>query len=154
MACALAPSLGVLIAARAAQGVFGAVAVAAALELLVRSAGRERALALWAVAGVLGAALGPAVGGVLTEALSWEAMFALQVPSCCSRSRAWRGAAPGRAGRRSPRRRARARARRRRRSSRSRSRRAALSAALFLLVILLIEGWRQTPADAGADGDA
>ena len=146
-ACALAPSLAALIAARVAQGVFGAVAVAAALALLVRSAGRERALTLWAAAGVLGAAVGPAVGGVLTEALSWEAMFALQVPIALVALVALAGARAG--------------ARGADEVERGRARRpallpllslalasAALSAALFLLVILLIEGWRQTPAAA------
>jgi MFS family permease len=141
VACAAAPSLGFLIGARAAQGLFGAVAVAAALELLVASAGRRRALSLWAGAGVLGAALGPAVGGFLTEWLSWEAMFALQVPLALVALGGARGApAPA--------------------VDRIRSRpaiaplvalalaSAALSAALFLLVILLIEGWRQTPAVA------
>ena len=142
LACAVAPSLGLLIAARAAQGVAGAVAVAAALELLVLTAGRRRALALWAGAGVLGAALGPAVGGVLTEALSWEAMFALQVPLGLV---ALAGARSAPAGGGAP-------------AERSRPAiaplvalalaSAALSAALFLLVILLIEGWRQTPAVA------
>ncbi|HEX8158150.1 MAG TPA: MFS transporter, partial [Solirubrobacteraceae bacterium] len=80
VACAAAPSLSVLIAARALQGAFGAVVVAAALELLVVAAGRDRAILLWAAAGVLGAAVGPALGGFLTEAFSWQAMFALQAP--------------------------------------------------------------------------
>ena len=147
LACAAAPSLGVLIAARTAQGVLGAVIVAAALELLVRRKGRARAIALWAAAGVLGAAVGPALGGVLTEALSWQAMFALQAPVALLTILGARGAgavplAPpegaGDAGRRpalvplvalalaS----------------------AALSAALFLLVIMLIEGWRHSPGEA------
>lgn len=80
IACATAPSLGVLIAARAAQGVIGAVVVASALALLTRAVPRHRAIGMWAAAGVLGGAIGPAVGGVLTEALSWQAMFALQAP--------------------------------------------------------------------------
>ena len=86
LACAAAPSLNALIAARAAQGVVGAVVVAAALELLLRGAESpsmrtpRRAIGLWAAAGVLGGALGPALGGVLTEVFSWEAMFALQAP--------------------------------------------------------------------------
>ena len=143
LACAVAPSLGVLIAARAAQGMGGAVAVAAALELLVLVAGRGRALALWAGAGVIGAALGPAAGGFLTEGLSWEAMFALQVPLGLVTLAGALGLAAPRA-----------------QPERAFSRpavaplvalalaSAALSAALFLLVILLIEGWRQTPAVA------
>ncbi len=80
LACAAAPSLSVLIAARVAQGVLGAVVVAAALELLAVVLARRRAIGAWAAAGVLGGAVGPALGGVLTEAFSWEAMFALQAP--------------------------------------------------------------------------
>jgi MFS family permease len=151
LACALAPSLDALIAARVAQGTFGAVAVASALALLTASAGRERALTLWASAGVLGAAVGPAAGGVLTEALSWEAMFALQVPLALLTLAGARGAAPG----------GELRSVAAQNSPRQPGKRpavlplvslllasAALSAALFLLVILLIEGWRQTPAVA------
>jgi MFS family permease len=147
-ACAAAPSLSVLIAARSAQGLFGAVAVAAALELLVLSAGRGRALSAWAAAGVLGAALGPALGGVLTEWLSWQAMFALQVPvALLALAGLRRPAAAPVTGAPPP-------------APPGRERpalaplvalalvSAALSAALFLLVILLIEGWRQTPAVA------
>ena len=146
-ACALAPSLGVLIAARAAQGLAGAVAVAAALELLVLAAGRRRALLLWAAAGVLGAAVGPSVGGFLTEGLSWEAMFALQVPLALLALTGARGLAgpPSSATAMDP-------------IAGARPALAplvalalagaALSAALFLLVILLIEGWRHTPAVA------
>jgi MFS family permease len=146
-ACAAAPSLSALIAARAMQGLFGAVAVAAALELLVLSAGRARALSAWAAAGVLGAAVGPALGGVLTEWLSWQAMFALQVPVALLALAGARRTAGSRAAAAQP-------------PQPARERpalaplvalalmSAALSAALFLLVILLIEGWRQTPAVA------
>ncbi len=81
--CAVSSSLGVLITGRVIQGVAGAAVVAAALALL--RAGEDpqapsRGLRTWALAGVLGAALGPAAGGVLTEAFSWEAMFAVQAP--------------------------------------------------------------------------
>src|SRR4051794_32326155 len=56
--CALAGSLGVLIAARAAQAAGGAVVIVAALELLVEVTGTERAgVRRWAAAGVAGAAL-------------------------------------------------------------------------------------------------
>jgi MFS family permease len=145
VACAMAPSLGVLIAARAAQGLFGAVAVAAALELLVLAAGRDRAVLLWAAAGVLGAAVGPALGGFLTEGLSWQWMFALQAPVALLGLLGSRGVAAPPAGT----------------DTAFVSERpalaplialalaaAALSAALFLLVILLIEGWRHSPAIA------
>ena len=148
IACALAPSLGFLIGARAAQGLIGAVVVAAALELLVLSTGRDRAVLLWAAAGVLGAAVGPALGGFLTEWLSWEAMFALQAPVALLGLLGARGI-PAPAG---------AAAGTDAADASSRPAlaplialtlaSAALSAALFLLVILLIEGWRHSPAEA------
>jgi MFS family permease len=148
IACALAPSLGFLIGARAAQGLIGAVVVAAALELLVLSTGRDRAILLWAAAGVLGAAVGPALGGFLTEWLSWEAMFALQAPVALLGLLGARGVRAPQAGG-APRDVAVA-------GSRPALAplvaltlaSAALSAALFLLVILLIEGWRNSPAEA------
>ena len=80
-ACALAPSLAFLIGARAVQGVGGAAAVCAALELLPAIAGGERrAVRVWVVAGIAGAALGPAIGGLLTQLISWQSIFVLQVP--------------------------------------------------------------------------
>lgn len=83
LVCASAESLGVLIAGRVAQGVAGAAVVAAALALARVGEDPDApspGLRAWALAGVLGAALGPAAGGILTEAFSWEAMFALQAP--------------------------------------------------------------------------
>src|SRR5205823_3497130 len=81
LACGLAPSFAVLLVARAAQAVGGAVAVCAALELLPREVRSERrAAAVWAAAGAFGAAAGPAVGGALTETISWQAIFLVQVP--------------------------------------------------------------------------
>jgi MFS family permease len=148
-ACALAPSLGVLIAARTAQGVFGAAVVAAALDLLVRLNGRSRAILLWAAAGVLGAAVGPALGGFLTEAFSWQTMFALQAPVALATLIGVRGA---------PRDHADVPAAAEPPVGGDRPAlaplvalalaSAALSAALFLLVIMLIEGWRHSPGEA------
>ncbi|MBJ7522226.1 MAG: MFS transporter, partial [Solirubrobacteraceae bacterium] len=83
LVCAASESLGVLIAGRVAQGVAGAAVIAAALALMRTGedpGAPSPGLRTWALAGVLGAALGPAAGGVLTEAFSWEAMFALQAP--------------------------------------------------------------------------
>jgi predicted MFS family arabinose efflux permease len=145
-ACALAPSLGVLIAARTAQGVVGAAVVAAALDLLVRMNGRSRAILLWAAAGVLGAAVGPALGGFLTEAFSWQTMFALQAPVALltllgvrAAPRDHLEAAEPPVGGDRP-----ALAPLVALALAS----AALSAALFLLVIMLIEGWRHSPGEA------
>jgi len=79
--CAVAPSLGVLIAARAAQAAGGALVIVGCLELLVAAAGVERAgVRRWAAAGVAGAALGPVTGGLLTSAFSWRAIFVVQIP--------------------------------------------------------------------------
>jgi len=149
LACAAAPSLGALIAARAVQGVVAAVVVAAALELLLAGTARARAIGLWAAAGVLGGAVGPAAGGLLTEAFSWEAMFALQAPLALIALLGCRGASAavlthGRAGTKSQ------------HSGRPALApiaalalvSAALAAALFLLVVLLIEGWGRSPGEA------
>lgn len=142
LACALAPSLAVLIAARAVQGIAGAVAVCAALELLPLVADGDRGAARsWAAAGIAGAALGPAVGGLLTQLFSWQAIFAVQVPLTLvpiviigfSAERA--AVAP--AGR--PHLGA---------NAALALLSAGLTAALFLIVLLLIEGWRLAPLAA------
>src|SRR5260221_3636859 len=81
LGCALAPSFGWLLAARGVQSVGGAAAVCAALELLAVAVGSERTAAgVWAAAGGLGAAAGQAIGGVLTDTISWKAIFVAQVP--------------------------------------------------------------------------
>ena len=143
LACALAPSFGVLVGARCVQAVGGALLVCAALDLLTEIEGNdERAVRTWASAGVLGAALGPAIGGILTETLGWESIFLAQAPLALvtllavPRLRvrplvvpAGRPNVPANlalllvSG--------------------------ALTAALFLLVLLLVDGWRIAPAVAG-----
>ena len=76
LACALAPSFGVLVGARCVQAVGGALLVCAALDLLTEIQGSDgSAVRTWATAGILGAALGPAIGGILTETLGWESIF-------------------------------------------------------------------------------
>ena len=80
LACALAPSLEILVAARCAQAIGGAAVIAAALELLVTQRGHGAGSRIWAAAGIAGAAIGPALGGALTELFSWQAIFAAQVP--------------------------------------------------------------------------
>jgi len=70
-----------LIVARCVQALGGALAVTAALELLPATVGSERrATLVWASAGATGAALGPAIGGILTELVSWQSIFLIQVP--------------------------------------------------------------------------
>ncbi|TMM21048.1 MAG: MFS transporter [Actinobacteria bacterium] len=72
IACAAAQSLDFLIAARAVQGVGAALLLAGSLPLL--GPGR------WTAAGTVGLALGPALGGVLTQAFDWRAIFIAQAP--------------------------------------------------------------------------
>jgi MFS family permease len=150
LACGIAEDLSTLIVARCVQALGGAVAVTAALELLPASVGSERrATAVWASAGATGAALGPAAGGLLTELVSWQSIFLLQVPVALAaavpilavakheaatgiiepelrrtgRPHLWANLALAMVS-------------------------AAIAAALFLLVLLLIEGWRMSPIGA------
>lgn len=80
----LATSPATLIAARVIQGVGGAVLFPATLSLVATSfpEGRERvrALAVWAMAGAGGLSLGALLGGVLTHAFGWQAVFLVNVP--------------------------------------------------------------------------
>ena len=128
-------------------GLVGAAVVAAALELLVLSTGRDRAVLLWAAAGVLGAAVGP----------RWRLSDRVAVVAGDVRAAGAGGAArPARRARRAGAAEARGAAAVAVAASRPALAplvaltlaSAALSAALFLLVILLIEGWRHSPAEA------
>ena len=81
LTCALAPSITVLIVGRCVQGIAGAAVIAGAIELLARSRGSHRAAAAaWGTAGLIGIAVGPAAGGLLTQLISWESIFIVQVP--------------------------------------------------------------------------
>jgi MFS family permease len=79
-----AASPWVLIAARAVQGVGGAFLFPATLSLVtttfVEGAERNRALSVWAASGASGMILGSLLGGVLTEAFGWAAVFYVNVP--------------------------------------------------------------------------
>ena len=125
--CAAAPNLAVLITARCVQGVGAALLLAASSRLIgVRA---------WSGAAAAGVAAGPAVGGVLTQAFDWRAIFVLQVPVAALGFLAAR--APG---------------------TEPEDRRpapltelaiallfGALVGALFLAVLLLVAGWRYSP---------
>ena len=77
--CAAAPDLGWLIAGRAAQGVGAALLLVGSLHLLqTRLPGTGQRL--WGSATTVGLALGPALGGVLTELFDWRAIFIAQAP--------------------------------------------------------------------------
>ncbi len=150
LACGLSNELSTLIAARCVQALGGALAVTAVLELLPATVGSERrAVAIWAAAGATGAALGPAVGGLLTELVSWQSIFLIQAPLAIAagvpvlavaRHEAATGIVAA--------------------ELRETGRphwlanlalalvSAAIAAALFLLVLLLIEGWRLSPIGA------
>jgi EmrB/QacA subfamily drug resistance transporter len=82
--CALAPDPTSLNAARALQGVGGAAMFAVSLALIAQEfpAGRERGMAMGAYGATIGVAvaLGPLVGGALTDSLGWESIFYLNVP--------------------------------------------------------------------------
>ena len=140
--CAIASSVTVLIVGRCLQAVAGACVVAGAIELLARNRGSHaRAATAWGAAGLIGLAVGPAAGGLLTQLISWQAIFAFQVPVIVvaiaaarpPSSEAERGR-PGRLrlgpelglGLLS----------------------AGLTGALFLLVLMLTEGWGHSPLEA------
>jgi MFS family permease len=169
LACGLAASFELLIAARCIQAVGAALVVTAALGLLSDTTRSDvRAIRVWVAAGVLGAALGPAAGGVLTEVFGWESIFLVQVPLVLVSFVALRGvsvrALPAPRARSAP----------LQGSSRGRTPRERISvlrnsaarphltanaallllsgglvAALFLLVLLLVTGWGMSPAAAG-----
>jgi MFS family permease len=85
IACAAAGSLSFLIAARCVQGVGAALLLAGALPVLAVLTGSVvRGATVWTLAGTFGAALGPALGGVVTEAFGWRAIFAAQAPLAAS----------------------------------------------------------------------
>ena len=85
-ACAAAPALGVLIAARAVQGLGASAMLPCSLALLVHrfpdSRARARALSVWGGMGSLGVALGPVPGGVLVTVAGWRSIFLVNVPIC------------------------------------------------------------------------
>jgi DHA2 family methylenomycin A resistance protein-like MFS transporter len=87
IACALAPTIGTLIAARAGQGAAAAMMLPASMALIREAfpdpGRRARALGVWAVGGAVAAALGPLLGGVLTT-LDWRWVFGVNVPVCAA----------------------------------------------------------------------
>lgn len=140
-ACGLAGSFEVLLAARCVQAVGGAALVTATLELLAGREGDASAARAWAAAGVAGAAVGPAAGGALTQLAGWEWIFLLQAPVAFAALLALRStvAPPPKAAAGRPHIPA---------LVALTLLSAALTAALFLLVLLLVEGWRIEPLEA------
>jgi len=82
--CGVAPTSGVLVGARALQGIFGALLSPSALALLLAAspdgADRRRALAIWAGLLGLGAATGLLAGGALVQLVDWRWIFLINLP--------------------------------------------------------------------------
>jgi EmrB/QacA subfamily drug resistance transporter len=81
--CALAPSAGVLIAARALQGVGGALLTPGSLAILQASFAeddRMAAIGAWSGLGGVATAVGPFLGGWLIDAVSWRLVFLINLP--------------------------------------------------------------------------
>lgn len=90
----LAPSLGLLIAARALQGLGGALMMALTLALVGESVPKERtgrAMGLLGTMSAAGTALGPSLGGLLVAEAGWRALFLTALPlGCLAFALAWR----------------------------------------------------------------
>ena len=156
LACSVAPEVWSLVAFRALQGLGATLLLLGALPLLRRLASTPaRGSALWTGAGVFGAALGPALGGMLTELFGWRAIFVAQAPVAafavvvvlCVRAPASEetdehavstGTGDG------------GRSRRRAAGVALALASAALVGLLFLAVVQLIDVWRLSPLGAGA----
>jgi EmrB/QacA subfamily drug resistance transporter len=82
--CGLAGSQGLLVAARALQGVGGAIIAPAALSIIITTfkdpGDRARAMGIWAFVVSGGASIGVLLGGVLTQTLGWPWIFFVNLP--------------------------------------------------------------------------
>lgn len=150
LVCGLGSSLPLLLAGRAVQALGGAATLIAVFALLEAGHADERGHArrLWLGAAVLSTAIGPALGGALTQLLDWRAIFIFQTPIalgaawfCWGATRTATAASP--------------------QTSAAGGPRwttapvvalalvsAALTAVLFLLVLLLVAGWSVNPLRA------
>jgi MFS family permease len=144
VACALAGDLTTLLIARGAQALGGAAGLIAVFAILGGGEGSGRRM--WVGAAVLGTAIGPALGGVLTEVFSWQAIFVFQAPvAAVAAVAAIVGPAPAHLsvpGHPEP--------FEWRPTVALALVSAALSAVLFLLVLLLVAGWSVSPIVAAA----
>src|SRR5438874_3470901 len=84
LVCGLAGNIGVLIAARAVQGIGAAIISPAALSIVTTTfhegAERNKALGIWGALGGSGAAAGVLFGGIITKYLGWQWLFYVNVP--------------------------------------------------------------------------
>jgi predicted MFS family arabinose efflux permease len=140
LVCAASNSLPLLLTARAFQAAGGAAALVSAFAQLAAHTSARR---LWLAAAVLASALGPALGGALTQAFDWRAIFLVQAPIALLAALATGGTVPtvaNETGGTVP--------------TVSRPAvalgllSAALSAVLFLLVLMLVAGWAEEPLRA------
>jgi DHA2 family multidrug resistance protein len=82
-ACALAPTLGMLVAARIVQGLGGGALIPVGMAMVLGLFPRERhgrAIGIWGLAGMLAPAIGPTLGGWLVTSVSWHWLFLINVP--------------------------------------------------------------------------
>jgi EmrB/QacA subfamily drug resistance transporter len=83
VACGLAPTMEILIAARVLQGAFGAILVPGSLAIITAAFDGEergRAIGLWAAGTSATSIIGPLLGGVLVQGLTWRLAFLINVP--------------------------------------------------------------------------
>ena len=84
VACALAPTLGLLIAGRALQGVGSAAMLPQSLAILATAfpgrRERNRAMAAWSMVAGIGLAAGPTLGGLVVDEIGWKYIFWVNVP--------------------------------------------------------------------------
>ena len=81
--CAVAPNVELLVAARVLQGIGGALLTPGSLAIIeatFRKEDRARAIGAWSGLGGAAAAIGPLVGGYLVDAVSWRAIFLINLP--------------------------------------------------------------------------
>jgi EmrB/QacA subfamily drug resistance transporter len=81
--CAIAPNGGLLVFARLLQGIGGALLTPGSLAMIessFRPADRARAIGAWSGLGGVATALGPLLGGYLVDAVSWRAIFLVNLP--------------------------------------------------------------------------
>jgi EmrB/QacA subfamily drug resistance transporter len=83
LACGLAPSLWLLVAARAAQGLGAAIMMALTIAFVGQTVPKEKtgsAMGLLGTMSAIGTTLGPSLGGVLTAGFGWRSIFLVNVP--------------------------------------------------------------------------
>jgi EmrB/QacA subfamily drug resistance transporter len=98
--CAAAPTIGVLIVARALQGISGALLTPAALAIIVAmfpKAQRGAAIGKWTAWGGIGILAGPLLGGQIVDSASWRWIFVINVPLVLIALALAKVAVPGRA---------------------------------------------------------